>query len=146
MASDVEEILGYLDCLLGYDPGCGFHGFAISTYGLQNVSMGLPACVHGVRANSGLSSSTNFTCILPLMAQACSHFLYPIVLNPWCKSLSFGGVNRFTDQMSSVQCCCSNSKVSQTQNPTLFLLGFRLSDLLVCWIIRELSFLPLTML
>ena len=30
---------------------------------------------------------TNFTCILPIMTQACCHFLYPIVLNPWCKSL-----------------------------------------------------------
>lgn len=26
---------------------------------------------------------TNFTCILPIMTQACCHFLYPIVLNPW---------------------------------------------------------------
>ena len=28
---------------------------------------------------------TNFTCILPIMTQACCHFLYPIVLNPWCE-------------------------------------------------------------
>ncbi|WVW78745.1 hypothetical protein I302_100705 [Kwoniella bestiolae CBS 10118] len=32
---------------------------------------------------------TNFTCILPLMAQACSHFLYPIVLNPWLLLFQF---------------------------------------------------------
>ncbi|WRT65029.1 uncharacterized protein IL334_001971 [Kwoniella shivajii] len=32
---------------------------------------------------------TNFTCILPLMAQACCHFLYPIVLNPWLLLFQF---------------------------------------------------------
>lgn len=32
------------------------------------------------------SGRTNFTCILPCMVTACCHFLYPIVLNPWCES------------------------------------------------------------
>ncbi|WVQ83998.1 hypothetical protein IAT38_006143 [Cryptococcus sp. DSM 104549] len=32
---------------------------------------------------------TNFTCILPIMAQACCHFLYPIVLNPWLLLFQF---------------------------------------------------------
>ncbi|EIW68700.1 hypothetical protein TREMEDRAFT_31854 [Tremella mesenterica DSM 1558] len=33
---------------------------------------------------------TNFTAILPLMAQSACHFLYPIVLNPWCEFLFRG--------------------------------------------------------
>ncbi|KAK1926386.1 glycosyl transferase family group 2-domain-containing protein [Papiliotrema laurentii] len=32
---------------------------------------------------------TNFTCILPIMTQACCHFLYPIVLNPWLLLFQF---------------------------------------------------------
>nr|ACZ81467.1 Ncp1 [Kwoniella heveanensis] len=32
---------------------------------------------------------TNFTCILPIMSQACCHFLYPIVLNPWLLLFQF---------------------------------------------------------
>ncbi|KAK4689771.1 hypothetical protein P7C73_g329, partial [Tremellales sp. Uapishka_1] len=32
---------------------------------------------------------TNFTAILPIMTQACCHFLYPVVLNPWLLLFQF---------------------------------------------------------
>lgn len=37
---------------------------------------------------------TNFTCILPIMTQACCHFLYPIVLNPWCECCTLSIMSR----------------------------------------------------
>jgi hypothetical protein len=48
---------------------------------------------------------TNFTCILPIMTQACCHFLYPIVLNPWCECCGYSCSNR-----ADSQCCFSNSR------------------------------------
>lgn len=50
---------------------------------------------------------TNFTCILPIMTQACCHFLYPIVLNPWCKSY---GWDRSSWNRADSQCCSSSSR------------------------------------
>ena len=52
------------------------------------------------------------------MIQACCHFLYPIVLNPWCMSLLH--VHR---SHADLQCCSSSSRIIyhiQTQTRYLY--------------------------
>jgi hypothetical protein len=123
MAGNVETILGHLDRIMGDHRRGGSHGLANRPIRLQDVSLFRYQSKWRVK----LMTSTNFTCILPIMTQACCHFLYPIVLNPWCELHLFRHGAR---AIADFQYSFSNSRLGFCFRTFAFYIYYRVSLLL----------------
>ena len=100
------------------------------------IMMATPIVPEGYRIS-------NFTCILPIMTQACCHFLYPIVLNPWREyslwrkkfKLTVSAPFPVLEVVASIFLRLAPTKRAYTKGPSYILMTFGISCMtiiLVC--------------